>query len=118
MMIKDKLDHIVTVTKTAGIPATIDPPRITPPGAWISARRLSTQTFPGYFATVADVYLIARDTGIIQAIETLDDMLETIIGAIEEDDRLEITDSALDESVTLPHGAAPLPAYRLTLEIL
>lgn len=118
MMIKQQLDHLVTVTKQAGIPATIDPPRITPPGAWICARRLSTQTLPGHFATVADVYLIARDTGIVQAIETLDDMLETIIDAIDEDDRLEIVGSALDESVTLPHAVAPLPAYRLTLEIL
>ena len=78
MMIKDKLDHLVTVTKRAGIPATLDPPKITPPGAWVCGRRLDTETLPGFFTTVADVYLITRDTGIIPALETLDGMLEAI----------------------------------------
>lgn len=117
-MIRPQLDHIVTVTEHAGIPATLEPQRITPPGAWICGRRLDTQNFPGYFATVADIYLITRDTGIIQAIDTLDTMLEKVIDVIQDNDRLEIVDSALDESVTLPHGAAPLPAYRLTIQVL
>lgn len=116
-MIKDKLDHIVTVTESSGISATLDPPRITPPGAWICARRLDTETLPGFFTTVADIYLITRDTGIIPALETLDGMLEALINAIHDDDALEIVGSALDESVTLPHGAAPLPAYRLSVNI-
>lgn len=116
-MIRQQLEYIVTVTENAGIPATLEPQRITPPGAWICGRRLDTQNFPGYFATVADIYLITRDTGIIQAIDTLDDMLEKVIDAIQDNDRLEIVDSALDESVTLPHGAAPLPAYRLTIQV-
>lgn len=116
-MIKDKLDHMVTVTKGAGISATLDPPKINPPGAWICARRLDTETLPGFFTTVADVYLITRDTGIIPALETLDVMLEKLIDAIHNDDALEIVSSALDESVTLPHGAAPLPAYRLSVNI-
>lgn len=117
-MIRQQLEYIVTVTETAGIKATLEPQRITPPGAWICGRRLDTQNFPGYFATVADIYLITRDTGIIQAIEALDDMLEKVIDVIQDNDRLEIVDSALDESVTLPHGAAPLPAYRLTIQVL
>lgn len=117
MMIKDKLDHLVTVTKKAGIPATLDPPKITPPGAWVCGRRLDTENLPGFFTTVADVYLITRDTGIIPALETLDGMLEDLIKAIHDDDALEIVGSALDESVTLPHGAAPLPAYRLSVNI-
>ena len=116
-MVKDKLDHIVTVTEKAGIPATLDPPKITPPGAWICGRRLDAEILPGYFTTVADVYLITRDTGIIPALETLDGMLESLIDAIHDDDSLEIVGSALDESVTLPHGAAPLPAYRLSVNI-
>lgn len=116
-MITEKLEHLVTVTKTGGIPATLDPPKITPPGAWICGRRLDTKTLPGFYAVVADVYLIARDTGILPALDALDDMLEDLITAVHEDDALEIMDSALDESVTLPHGAAPLPAYRVTLQI-
>ena len=116
-MIKHKLDHLVTVTKSAGIPATLDPPRITAPGAWICGRRLDTTTFPGFHAIVADIYLIARDTGIIPALQNLDSMLENLITALEDVDDLEILDSSLDESVTLPHGPHPLPAYRLSIQI-
>lgn len=116
-MVKQQLDYLVTVTEQAGISATLDPPRVVPPGAWIAARRLDDTSLCGRHSIIADIFLITRDTGILPALESLDTLLETLLNALDEDDSIEVTDSALDESVTLPHGAAPLPAYRIQVSI-
>lgn len=113
-MIKHALDTITTALREGGITATYDPPEIHPPGAWISARRLDRNVLIGHTAVVVDIFLIARDVGIPTAIMVLDDLLER---ALEVADRKvwEIESTALDETVTLPHGGGPLPAYRLTI---
>lgn len=116
-MISENLDYLVDVLQTAGIDATVDPPALNPPAAWVTAKRLDRSNLSGGWAVVADVFFIVPDNGIPHALLLLDDLLMTALDAINNDDHLELTDTALDEAVTLPQGGSPLPAYRLTITI-
>lgn len=113
-MVTKSLTDVVDALVEAGIAATVDPPAINAPGAWVAARRLEQATLVGHYAVVVDVFLIARDNGIPLAIATLDDMLETALAVLDEH-MWNLESTALDESVTLPSGGGPLPAYRVTL---
>lgn len=103
---------------SAGILTTTDPGKIHPPGAWLAARRLDLdrRTMAGLPPVVVDAYLIARDAPIPVALDILDGMLAAALDAAEIHG-LEVTDTALDEAVTLPHGGGPLPSFRLSLLI-
>lgn len=117
MTVTDAVTYLVTVMKNAGVDATIDPPKIHPPGAWITARRLQDPNFRLARRVVADCYLIARDNGIPAALDTLDGLLNAALAAVDADHRLELDTVALDEVVTLPHGGGPLPAFRISVYI-
>ncbi|WP_156801757.1 hypothetical protein [Corynebacterium mastitidis] len=81
----------------------------------MTARRLGRSVLGacGGYAVVVDLYLIARDTGIPRALEALDKLLTWTIDVMDTH-QWEMDSSALDETVTLPQGGGPLPAYRLT----
>ena len=114
-MITKSLGYVVDVLIAAGIDASFDPQKINPPAVWVSARRLARPKLGGPADIVVDVFLITRDAGIDSAIRVLEEMLETIIEVVEDDDRLELDwqDTDLGQSVTLPQGGSPLPANKL-----
>ncbi|KQB84939.1 hypothetical protein [Corynebacterium oculi] len=114
-MVNEALNSVVDALTKAGIAATVDPPRLNPPAVWVTARRLGRSVLGacGGYAVVVDLYLIARDTGIPRALETLDGLLTHTIEVMDEH-QWDMDSSALDETVTLPSGGGPLPAYRLT----
>lgn len=116
-MITEKLAHLVTVTESAGITATLNPPKISAPGAWISATRLEQEYLIDAPALVADIYLISRDWGVPAALDTLDDMTERLIAALDNAE-IDLIDSALGETVTLPNTpGSPLPSFRFTVKL-
>lgn len=118
-MITKSLGYVVDVLNAAGIDASFDPQKINPPAVWVSARRLARPKLGGPADVVVDVFLITRDAGIDSAIRVLEEMLETIIEVIEDDDRLELDwqDTDLGQSVTLPQGGSPLPAYKIAITV-
>ena len=104
------LDRLAELLTEAGVPADADPRNLRPPCAWLSLRSLDPNVMTG--ATVRiDVYLIARDAGVIAAHSALSDMLDKTLGIIDADEPV-----ALDQSVTLSSGG-PLPAYRVTTDV-
>lgn len=114
-MITEILARVVAALVAHGIAATIDPPLITAPGAWVSPVRLDDRTLYGDHSVVVDVYLIARDNGVPDALAVLDGLLADAIDAADDADfQIEHASSDLGTTVTLPHGGGPLPAYKLT----
>lgn len=111
-MVVDALDTVLAALAAGGIDATVEPPEVNPPGAWIAARRLDTATLACRWTVVVDVYLIAPDNGIRLALGVLDDLLEHALDALDAAD-LEVDGTDLDQAVTLPTGGGPLPAYRI-----
>lgn len=118
-MITEVLNKVVAALESIGIAATIDPPKINPPAAWVSARRLARPRLAGSPDVVVDVFLIARDAGIPTAIHVLEGMLADVLDASYADDDLEIdwNDTDLGQSVTLPQGGGALPAYKITFTV-
>lgn len=115
-MITEVLARVVAALAAVGIDATIDPPKIHPPGAWVAAARLDTPDLSGGWGVVVDVYLIARDNGIPAALATLDGLLIDALEACDAADfQVEAGSTDLGTTVTLPHGGAPMPAYKLTI---
>ena len=111
-MVTDALDTVLAALAAGGIDATVEPPEVNPPSAWIAARRLDTETLGCRWRVVVDVYLIVPDTGIRYALDTLDGLLARALDALDAAD-LEIDGTDLDQSVTLPTGGGQLPAYRI-----
>lgn len=113
------LEHLKALTELIDpvIPASLDPRDVNPPGAWISGRRAEDLTLAGDPATiVCDIYLIARDAGIPDALESLEKMSSTLTARLAAGG-VGIESIALDEAVTLPSGGGPLPSYRFTVKI-
>lgn len=115
-MVIDALEQVAAALEDHGVAATADPPRVNPPAAWLSARRLGRANLAGGHAVIVDVFLIARDSGIPAALESLEDLLGRALDAARAYG-LEVTETDLAQSVTLPQGGGPMPAYRLQLEI-
>lgn len=114
-MVTEILARVIAALAANGIAATLDPPKITAPGAWVSAVRLHDRTLCGGHSVVVDVYLIARDTGIPAALAVLDGLLSDALDAADAADfQVEHRSSDLGTTITLPHGGGPLPAYKLT----
>lgn len=113
------LEHLKALTAVIdpAIPASLDPRDVNPPAAWIAGRRAEDLTLAGDPATiVCDVYLIARDAGIPDALESLEVMSSSLTDVLATAG-VGIESIALDEAVTLPSGGGPLPAYRFTVKI-
>lgn len=114
------LNALKRLTASLGpeISATLDPRDINPPSAWIAGRR-ADEIMLGNRPTliVADVYLITRDAGIPTALAALDEMLDTALDKLAAAG-IGVESISLDESITIPSGGAPLPAYRLTVQVI
>lgn len=115
-MIIDKLQHLISALADADIAAALDPRDVNAPGAWITARKIKEMLFCGDIQITADVYLISRDVGTLQALEVLDQLLQQALEALASWD-IEIDATALDEAVALPDGSGPLPAYKITVTL-
>src|SRR5699024_11957166 len=74
-MVVETAEKLISALGDIGIPASIDPPALNPPCAWIAARKLRARNLHGGFQIEFDIYLIARDTGIPESIRVLDSML-------------------------------------------
>ena len=116
MMLADAAEKLIDALADVGVIASTDPPALNPPCAWIAGRRLGERTLAGGYKITLDCYLIARDTGIPESIRVLDSMLIDALDAADSHD-FDLDSSSLGESVALPNGGAPLPAYRLTFVI-
>ena len=113
------LEHLKALTEIVdpAVPASLDPRDVNPPAAWISGRRAEDLTLAGDPATiVCDIYLVARDAGIPDALEALEAMSTALTEQLAAAG-VGIESIALDEAVTLPTGGGPLPAYRFTVKI-
>lgn len=97
----------------AGVPASLDPAQVVPPGAWIRANWLDYMTMTGAGRLVTDVYLIAPAVGTLEALDILGGLYHAALTVVEpsteEGDRIEMA-----QAITLPaNPATPLPAFRL-----
>ncbi len=113
------LEHLKALGEIVdpAVPASLDPRDVNPPAAWIAGRRAEQITLCGDPAViVCDIYLIARDAGIPDALESLEAMSSSLTEQLAAAG-VGIESIALDEAVTLPSGGGPLPAYRFTVKI-
>ncbi|MFC4127387.1 hypothetical protein [Nocardia rhizosphaerae] len=106
------LDELVAlITEDAGLRASIDPRNINAPAVWVSARQIDHDILAGGTVTV-DLWLIAPDTGIPNALGVLSEMLAAVLSVVDPD-----APTSLAESVRLPDAPAPLPAFRVTVNL-
>lgn len=116
MTIRAALDQVVDALEE--LSATLDPRDLNPPCAWVAGRRAADLSLCNTPTEItADVYLICRDLGTPEAIDTLGDMLDTALEALGVAG-IGVDEIALDEAVTIPSGAGPLPAYRITAKVV
>lgn len=66
-MLTDALAALADDLTDAGIPADIDPARVTVPGAWVEATELHPLTLAGDFEARVNVHLVAADLGTVSA---------------------------------------------------
>lgn len=117
MTIRDALDAVVDALNP-GLGATLDPRDLNPPCAWVAGRRAAELNLCNRPTEItADVYLISRDVGTAEAIDKLGDMLDDALDQLAAAG-IGVVDVALDEAVTIPSGAGPLPAYRISTQVI
>lgn len=105
--LRTALDTLTERFTAAGIRATIDPRDANPPCALITVEKIGS-VIGGCNTVDALAYLIAPDTGMGTALDTLGDMLDraaTVPGVAD----------ATPETITLPTSGSPLPALRLSI---
>ncbi|MCP2281066.1 hypothetical protein [Nocardia amikacinitolerans] len=106
------LDGLAVELRAAGVRASVDPRDLNPPCAWVVGRSIAHELLGGGGTVTADVFLIAPDAGVPQAYRTLTGLLDLALTVLEPD-----ADTSLSESVTLPGGGGPMPAFRLTVNL-
>ncbi|WP_330182821.1 hypothetical protein OHB26_03660 [Nocardia sp. NBC_01503] len=106
------LDIVVSQLRAAGIRASVDPRDLNPPCAWVAARTVAHDLLGGGGTVTADIYLIAPNIGVPQALKTLTGLLDQALTVIAPD-----ADTSLSERVPLPSGGDPLPAFRITVDL-
>lgn len=114
MNIPAGLDAVVAVLQGAGVSAAVDPRDLNTPCVWVTARSLPTagRFMCGDRLMKVDLYLIAPDTGTPEAYRHLNDLLVKALSVLEPDGEIDLA-----ETVTLPSGGGPLPAFRMSIEI-
>lgn len=90
MKILQALAPLVTVLKDAGISANVDVQRLNPPCAWVTASSLELAYLNGDGDLTADVYLVAPDNGIFDAMVSLEIMLAKLLTVIEPDGEIDL----------------------------
>jgi hypothetical protein len=108
-------DRAVTLRNTlagAGVPATLEPGQVDPPGAWITMRTMERLTLAGGFSVRFHVYLIAPAVGVLEALDLLAPMLDRALTVFDPDEPVNLA-----TAVTLPHTPGqPLPAFLLVVD--
>jgi hypothetical protein len=103
---------VVDRLKAAGLVATLDPRDLNPPGVWVQIEtvrrdRFDADTWSGEWVLLA----IAPDVGTAGALRILGELVAKIYTAFP------TAADALAQSVTLPSGGDPLPAFRVPLAL-
>lgn len=97
-----------------------DPELVHPPAVWVQPRAIHSVTLGGSASLTVWLYLIVGGYETEQAMTLLDDGLDGLLELLERhglsfaEDETPIT---LTAAVALTSGAAPLPAYRLTVDL-
>lgn len=107
-----QLDTLTAALKAVDLRAAVDPRDLNPPCVWVAPRSMSHELLSGGGTMRADLYLIAPDSGAAQALRTLSGLLDLVLAVVAPD-----ADTSLSESVTLPGGGQPLPAFRVTVDL-
>lgn len=123
MNVRAALDALVADLKGIGLTGShYDPDLVDPPAAaWVERRTIRDLTLGGGGTLTVWVYLIAvidEDDGDAVVVGKLDDALAGVLdmpGLTLSDDDDDVID--LNAAVLLPGRGAPLPAYRLALDI-
>ncbi|MFS0069636.1 hypothetical protein ACL1G7_13210 [Corynebacterium striatum] len=111
-MIVEQMAQIVERLEEAGLKATINPPGVHPPCAWVAPREIVGGRLDGERLYNFVVMLIAPSSlDIPRAFITLDSMLDQAMKAIGG----WMTHSDLGVEVTLPDGSS-CPAFSLIIE--
>lgn len=109
--ITDQLQALVDALTSAGVPATLDPAEVNPPGAWVALDQLRLLTIGGQLQLTASVYLIAPDTTLMRALELLAPQLRLLLTVIAPDGPM------VTQGVVLPADPTPLPAIRVPVNL-
>ena len=109
--VKEALAHVEGLLRDQGLTVSADPRRLSPPCAWISASRVSHDRDFGGGVVRIDVYLIAPDHGVHEALDHLDDMLTHTLRAVTPS-----ADTIVNETVNLPTEDRAMPAFRVSVD--
>lgn len=110
--VKGVLSELTTALRGQHLSASADPRRLNPPCVWLSAASVEHNLLGGGGTVRVDLYLIAPDHGVDQALDHLDSMLTKVLKVVDP-----ATETSLNEAVTLPTGGGPMPAFRVTTDI-
>lgn len=118
-MVKTTLAAFVVDLEAAGFAASVDPAELNPNpvAVWVQPRTIGELTLGGTGTLTVWCYLIAGNFDVPQVLGLLDDALE---GLLELDAVALVSDAAaidLAAGVLLPTMTAPLPAYRVAVEL-
>lgn len=116
-LIPPALDGLCAALTAAGVPATADPLRARPGGAWVKATKVSAATFTAAELRVS-VYLLAPDHGTTAAISTLAGLLDQALACAAFADHLDPeVPIDLAVSLVLPDNPSGFPAALATLNL-
>lgn len=111
MSLASALTGLADRLTAGGLPATVDPRNVNPPGAWVGLDQLSNPLLCGDWGTAsAVVMLVAPDIGHDRALTILSDLLDTLGGIVP------VATVAAD-TAALSASPTPLPALRCTVQI-
>lgn len=115
MSIKTAVTDLVDALNGAGIDAAADPQDLTPPGVWVQLESIDHNLLSGDVTVRLRLYLIAGDTGTLNALDTLSTLLRRVLRIVDPNTDQPTT----GESVYLPDNpSTPLPALRINIDTL
>lgn len=104
--------ELVATLKGAGLRAAVDPRDLNPPCVWVSPRSVAHDLLGGGGTVTFDLLLIVADNGAASALTALTGLLDQVLTVVDPD-----ADTVLSDTVTLPNGSAPLPAFRVAVDL-
>lgn len=114
MSLRATLQPLVDALTAGGVPATLDPQNLNPPGAWIQLESLQHNILRGRSTIRARIYLVTGDAPAATVLDQLDQLLTATLAVATPNTPLD-TESV---TVTLPNDSTPLPALQLTIDLL
>ena len=105
----EAVEQVRDRVESAGIRAVIDPRDINPPCAWVTVDQVRDNVLAFNPEVDVAVLLIVPDTGHRIALSALSGLLDQLLSAA----RFVVDQPIEPESVTLPSGGSPLPAFKL-----